>query len=240
MRGRGFGQTTSFSLVGWLWADILLGLFALFLAANTAASSASTQTTPGVDPKDVEISLTVDGQTLLHGTPDAVAIEQARIADAAQNVGDFARNAYLAGFATKSIAKGGKISSIVPMVAHVDHNEHDVDIIVTEVGLADLRGLAPRERARVIAEGHRLINCRGCLEGRFGINRHKGVDLAIEGFDPLQGVGDQFAGGHRGAPHLISQTAQRVLAEVHGAGLYAMDPVDTFPGRAHRKEPRHA
>jgi len=81
---RGFGQTTSFSLVGWLWADILLGLFALFLAANTAASAASTQTTPGVDPKDVEISVSVDGQTLLHGTPAAIAAEQARIADAAQ------------------------------------------------------------------------------------------------------------------------------------------------------------
>jgi hypothetical protein len=80
---RGFGQTTSFTLVGWLWADILLGLFALFLAANTAASSASVQTTPGVDPKDIEISLAVDGQTLLHGTPEAIAAEQARIADAA-------------------------------------------------------------------------------------------------------------------------------------------------------------
>jgi succinyl-CoA:acetate CoA-transferase len=66
--------------------------------------------------------------------------------------GDFARNAYLAVFATKSIAKGGKISSIVPMVAHVDHNEHDVDIIVTDIGLADLRGLAPRERAQVIID----------------------------------------------------------------------------------------
>jgi succinyl-CoA:acetate CoA-transferase len=34
----------------------------------------------------------------------------------------------------------------------VDHTEHDVDIIVTELGLADLRGLAPRERAEVIIE----------------------------------------------------------------------------------------
>jgi succinyl-CoA:acetate CoA-transferase len=66
--------------------------------------------------------------------------------------GDFARNAHLAIFVTKSIAKGGDISSIVPMVSHVDHNEHDVDILVTEVGLADLRGLAPRERARVIID----------------------------------------------------------------------------------------
>jgi succinyl-CoA:acetate CoA-transferase len=66
--------------------------------------------------------------------------------------GDFARNAYLSIFATKATAKGGKVSSIVPMVTHVDHTEHDVDIIVTELGLADLRGLAPRERADVIIE----------------------------------------------------------------------------------------
>ena len=66
--------------------------------------------------------------------------------------GDFARNAYLAIFATKSLAKNGKISSLVPMVSHVDHNEHDVDILVTEQGLADLRGLAPRERAKLIIE----------------------------------------------------------------------------------------
>ncbi|WP_372859451.1 acetyl-CoA hydrolase/transferase family protein [Pseudoalteromonas sp.] len=61
--------------------------------------------------------------------------------------GDFARNAHLSVFVTKSIAKGGAISSVVPMVSHVDHTEHDVDILVTEQGLADLRGLAPRERA---------------------------------------------------------------------------------------------
>ncbi|MBB3808892.1 acetyl-CoA hydrolase/transferase family protein [Pseudochelatococcus contaminans] len=66
--------------------------------------------------------------------------------------GDFARNAYLSVFVTKSIAKGGAISSVVPFVSHVDHTEHDVDIIVTEAGLADLRGLAPRERARRIID----------------------------------------------------------------------------------------
>ncbi|OIR02347.1 succinyl-CoA:coenzyme A transferase [mine drainage metagenome] len=66
--------------------------------------------------------------------------------------GDFARNSYMSIFVTKSIAKGGKISSVVPMVSHVDHCEHDVDVVVTEQGLADLRGLAPRERAPLIIE----------------------------------------------------------------------------------------
>jgi succinyl-CoA:acetate CoA-transferase len=66
--------------------------------------------------------------------------------------GDFSRNASMAIFATKSVAKDGAISSVVPMVPHVDHNEHDVDIVVTEQGLADLRGLAPRERASLIID----------------------------------------------------------------------------------------
>ncbi|SEM93790.1 succinyl-CoA:acetate CoA-transferase [Mesobacillus persicus] len=66
--------------------------------------------------------------------------------------GDFARNARLAIFVTKSIAKDGNISSIVPFVSHVDHTEHDVDVIVTEQGYADLRGLAPRERVELIIE----------------------------------------------------------------------------------------
>ena len=63
---------------------------------------------------------------------------------------DFSRNGLYSIFVGPSTAKGGKISAIVPMVSHVDHTEHDVDILVTEQGLADLRGLDPRERAREI------------------------------------------------------------------------------------------
>ncbi len=66
--------------------------------------------------------------------------------------GDFARSAALTIFITSSTAKGGSISSIVPMVSHTDHTEHDVDIIVTEQGLADLRNKSPRERAEEIIE----------------------------------------------------------------------------------------
>lgn len=70
--------------------------------------------------------------------------------------GDFARNAALTIFCCPSSAKGGAISSIVPMVSHVDHTEHDVDIIATEYGVADLRGLSPNERANCIID-----NCVG-------------------------------------------------------------------------------
>lgn len=66
--------------------------------------------------------------------------------------GDYARSASVSLFMTGSVAKDGRISCIVPMVSHVDHTEHDVDVLVTEQGYADLRGLCPKERARRIIE----------------------------------------------------------------------------------------
>jgi acetyl-CoA hydrolase len=64
--------------------------------------------------------------------------------------GDFTRNAYLSIFTCPSTAKGGKISTIVPLVSHMDHSEHSVQIVATEYGVADLRGRAPYERAQLI------------------------------------------------------------------------------------------
>ncbi|MCA9187030.1 MAG: succinate CoA transferase [Pirellulaceae bacterium] len=66
--------------------------------------------------------------------------------------GDFARNAYLSIFVCPSTAKAGKISTVVPMCSHTDHNEHSVSVIVTEHGLADLRGVAPLQRARMLID----------------------------------------------------------------------------------------
>ena len=83
----------------------------------------------------------------MYGNVNSTHVCGTRMMNGIGGSGDFARNAHLAIFVTKSIAKDGAISSVVPMVSHVDHNEHDVDILVTEQGLADLRGLAPRERA---------------------------------------------------------------------------------------------
>ncbi len=55
-------------------------------------------------------------------------------------------------FSTASLAVNGTVSSIVPMVSHVDHTEHDVMVVVTEQGYADLRGLSPKERALKIID----------------------------------------------------------------------------------------
>lgn len=65
---------------------------------------------------------------------------------------DFARAAFLSMFICPSTAKGGKISTIVPMVSHLDSSEHSVCVIITEQGVADLRGRSPSERARLIVE----------------------------------------------------------------------------------------
>jgi len=66
--------------------------------------------------------------------------------------GDFTRAAYLSIFTTPSTAKDGKISAFVPMVSHLDHSEHSVKIMITEHGVADLRGKSPVQRARLIIE----------------------------------------------------------------------------------------
>jgi len=77
--------------------------------------------------------------------------------------GDFARNAFLSIFTCPSTAKGGKISTIVPLVSHLDHSEHSVQIIITEQGVADLRGKSPTERARLIIENCAHPDYRGIL-----------------------------------------------------------------------------
>ena len=88
----------------------------------------------------------------IYGNVNSTHVTGTKMMNGIGGSGDFARNARLAIFVTKSIAKNGDISSVVPFVSHVDHTEHDVDVIVTEQGYVDLRGLAPRERVPLIIE----------------------------------------------------------------------------------------
>ena len=88
----------------------------------------------------------------IYGNVNSTHIMGSSIQNGIGGSGDFARNAYVAMFLTPSIAGNGAISCIVPMASHVDHTEHDVHVIVTEQGLADLRGLAPRRRAQQIID----------------------------------------------------------------------------------------
>ncbi len=86
----------------------------------------------------------------LYGNVNSSNIMGSRLMNGIGGSGDFARNAYLSIFVTQTTAKNGDISCLVPMVSHCDHTEHDVQIIVTEQGVADLRGLSPKERAKSI------------------------------------------------------------------------------------------
>lgn len=88
----------------------------------------------------------------IYGNVNSTHINGTSMMNGIGGSGDFARNAYHSIFMTPSTAKNGAISCIVPMVSHVDHTEHDVQIIVTEQGLADLRGLSPKKRAAQIIE----------------------------------------------------------------------------------------
>lgn len=88
----------------------------------------------------------------IYGNVNSTHIMGSRIQNGIGGSGDFARNAYISVFMSPSTAKGGAISAIVPHVSHVDHITQDVQVIVTEQGLADLRGLSPRRRAEQVIE----------------------------------------------------------------------------------------
>ncbi|MDR1591474.1 MAG: acetyl-CoA hydrolase/transferase family protein [Prevotellaceae bacterium] len=91
--------------------------------------------------------------------------------------GDFTRNAYISIFTTPATAKGGNISAIVPMVSHIDHSEHSVKILITEYGVADLRGKSPIERAYTIIEK--------CVAPEYKELLHRYLATAPQGHTPL-------------------------------------------------------
>ncbi|HVJ40483.1 MAG TPA: acetyl-CoA hydrolase/transferase family protein [Dongiaceae bacterium] len=88
----------------------------------------------------------------IYGNVNSTHLMGSRIMNGIGGSGDFARNAFISVFMAPSTKKGGKISAIVPHASHVDHITQDVQVIVTEQGLADLRGLSPKQRAKVIIE----------------------------------------------------------------------------------------
>ena len=146
----------------------------------------------------------------VYGHVNSTHIMGTQIVNGLGGSGDFERNAYLSVFMCPSTTKGGRISTIVPMCSHIDHSEHSVQVVVTEQGLADLRGLAPLARARRIIDncahpayrdtlhhyleaapmGHIRHDLRCCFEMHLNYLDHgtmlPELDLAI--FEPQQAV----------------------------------------------------
>jgi len=91
----------------------------------------------------------------IYGNINSTHVAGQRIMNGIGGSGDFTRNARISTFISPSDAKDGAISSIVPFASHIDHTEHDAMVVITEYGVADLRGLAPRDRvAKMISVAH--------------------------------------------------------------------------------------
>lgn len=96
------------------------------------------------------LSLNTGIEIDVYGSVNSSHIAGNRVVNGIGGGANFAQNAGLSVVLIPSTAKNGAISNIVPMASHVDITEHDVDIVVTENGLADLRGLDEGERAETI------------------------------------------------------------------------------------------
>lgn len=107
---------------------------------------------PGVIRRLGVIALNTSLEFDLNGHSNSTHVCGTDLVNGIGGSGDFTRNAYLSIFMAPSVVKEGRISTVVPMVTHPDHNEHSVQVLVTEQGLADLRGLGPREKARTIID----------------------------------------------------------------------------------------
>lgn len=140
--------------------------------------------TPGLIRRLGVIAINTAIEFDIYGNVNSTHIGGTKIMNGIGGSGDFARNAYLSIFVTQAASKGNNISHVLPMVSHTDHTEHDVDILVTDVGLADLRGLAPRERAQKIIDN--------CVHPDYREELQSYFDRACE------------RGGH--TPHLLEES----------------------------------
>jgi acyl-CoA hydrolase len=107
---------------------------------------------PGLIRRLGVIAVNVPLEVDVYGLANSTHVAGTQLVNGIGGSGDFMRNAYLSIFVAPSTAKEGRISTIVPMVSHVDHNEHSVQVVITEQGVADLRSLGPLERAHAIIE----------------------------------------------------------------------------------------
>ena len=107
---------------------------------------------PGIARRLGVIAINTALEMDIYGNVNSTHVCGTKMMNGIGGSGDFERNAYLAIFVAPSFAKGGRISSIIPMCSHIDSSEHSVEVLITEQGVADLRGLSPLSRSKVIIE----------------------------------------------------------------------------------------
>ncbi|KAL9643429.1 hypothetical protein ABK040_010044 [Willaertia magna] len=111
---------------------------------------------PGIIRRLGVIAMNTPIEVDIYGHANSTLIQGSKMVHGIGGSGDFLRNSYISIMHTPS-ARPSKtdptgISCIVPMCSHIDHTEHDLQVIVTEQGLADLRGVTPRKRAKLIID----------------------------------------------------------------------------------------
>lgn len=163
--------------------------------------------TPGLIRRLGVIAINTAIEFDIYGNVNSTHIGGTKIMNGIGGSGDFARNAYLSIFVTQAASKGNNISHVLPMVSHTDHTEHDVDILVTDVGLADLRGLAPRERAQKIIDN--------CVHPDYKEELQSYFDRACE------------KGGH--TPHLLQEAFSWHLRFAETGSMKQKTAVETAP-----------
>ncbi len=130
----------------------------------------------------------------IYGNANSTHISGTKMMNGIGGSGDFERNAYISIFTCGSTAKGGLISSIVPFVSHQDHSEHDINVIITEQGIADLRGKSPLERANAIIDNCAHPDYRPLLREYLRIatggHTHHCLTAAFAMHDTLRRKGD--------------------------------------------------
>lgn len=107
---------------------------------------------PGIVRRLGLIAINTALEADIYGNINSTHVTGTKMMNGIGGSGDFTRSAYVSVFVTPSVAKDGKISAFVPLVSHADHSEHSVKVVISEYGIADLRGKAPVERAEAIIE----------------------------------------------------------------------------------------
>ena len=126
------------------------------------------------------ISLNTPLEFDIYGQANSTHVLGSQMMNGIGGSGDYMRNGYLTIFSTPSTAKNGNISSIVPMVSHADHTEHDTMVFITEQGVADVRGLSPVKRAKLIIEKCAHPDFREQLYDYLKISQRKNAHMPVD------------------------------------------------------------
>ncbi|MCM1484218.1 MAG: succinate CoA transferase, partial [Muribaculaceae bacterium] len=144
------GSTCSLTLSDKAEAEVLKNLD--FFRDKIVLRPAEISNNPEIIRRLGVIAMNTALEADIFGNINSTHVVGTRMMNGIGGSGDFTRNGYLSIFSCPSVTKGGLISNIVPMASHIDHTEHSVDVIITDQGVADLRGKDPVQRAETIIE----------------------------------------------------------------------------------------